>query len=293
VERVAHTVLSPDGRKLAVEAAGPEAGDVVLFHTGTPSTGSLFAPLIEAGAMRGLRHISYARPGYGDSDRDKGRTVADCARDVAVIADALEVERFYTTGQSGGGPHALACAALLGDRVYAAAATACVAPLDADGLDWPEGMGQENLDEFAAMEAGDAELQTYLEDEAKAYGSVTAEGILEALGDLVSDADRAVVTGAYAEHMATSMRESLRTGIWGWFDDDKSCAGWGFDLGGIEVPVTIWHGDEDRFVPFTHGQWLAGHVSGAAARLLPGEGHLSLILGSYGEVLDDLIATRV
>jgi pimeloyl-ACP methyl ester carboxylesterase len=293
VRRVAHTVLSPDGRKLAVEVAGPEEGDVVLFHTGTPSAGSLFAPLIEAGAERGLRHVSYARPGYSGSDRDAGRTVGACAADVAAIADALEVERFYTTGQSGGGPHSLACAALLGDRVYAAAVTASIAPLDAEGLDWTDGMGQENLDEFAAMQAGDAELQAYLEGEAQVFRSLTPEGVLDGLGDLVSDADRAVLTGAYAEYVAASMRESLRTGIWGWFDDDKAALfDWGFDLGPIDVPVTVWHGQDDRFVPFAHGQWLAGHVSGASARLLSGEGHLSLLLGSYGEVLDTLIASR-
>jgi pimeloyl-ACP methyl ester carboxylesterase len=224
--------------------------------------------------------------------------MASCARDAAAIADALGVERFYTTGQSGGGPHSLACAALLGDRVYAAAATACVAPLDAEGLDWVDGMGQENIDELAAMRAGDAELKAYLEAEAdEMLGSVTAEGpegVLAALGDLVSDADRAVLTGAYAEYVAASMSRSLRTGIWGWFDDDKALlVDWGFDLARIEVPVTIWHGEHDRFVPFAHGRWLANHASGADARLLPGEGHLSLLLGSYGEVLDTLVASRI
>lgn len=287
-------VVTADGRKLAVEIAGPEDGEVVLFHTGTPSAGSLFEPLLEAGAERGLRHVSYSRPGYGDSDRQPGRTIADCARDVAAIADALGVERFYTTGHSGGGPHALACAALLPDRVNSAATTAGVAPFDAEGLDWLAGMGQENLDEFAAQQAGDSELQAFLETSAEEFGSLTGDQVLAALGDLISDADRAVLTGAFAEHEAAALREALRNGIWGWFDDDKAFfADWGFDLGEIETPVTIWQGEEDRMVPFAHGKWLAAHVSGAKARLLPGEGHLSLEVGSYGDVLDDLIASRI
>jgi len=145
VKRTSVDVLTPDGRRLAVEVAGPQDGEVVVFHTGTPSAGSLFAPLLEAGAERGLRHVSYSRPGYGDSDRQPGRTIADCTHDVAAIADALGVERFYTTGHSGGGPHALACAALLPDRVNSATTTAGVAPFDAEGLDWLAGMGQENL----------------------------------------------------------------------------------------------------------------------------------------------------
>jgi pimeloyl-ACP methyl ester carboxylesterase len=293
VELTSLDVLTPDGRRLAVEVAGPPDGEVVIFHTGTPGGPRLFMPLIEAGAERGLRHVSYSRPGYGGSDRLPGRTIADCARDVAAIADALEVERFYTTGQSGGGPHSLACAALLPNRIHSAATTAGVAPFDAEGLDWLAGMGQENLDEFAAQAAGDDQLQVYIEEYAGKLRSLTAEQVLAALGDLISDADAAVLTDAYAEHVAASLREALRTGIWGWFDDDKaSVADWGFDLAKIDVPVTIWQGDEDRMVPFAHGQWLAEHVSGAKARLLPGEGHLSLALATYGEILDDLVAAR-
>ena len=292
MERQRHEVTTEDGRRLVVEVSGPGEGDVVFFHTGTPSCGVLDADLIEAGAQRGLRHVSYARPGYADSDRDEGRTAADCARDAASIADALGIERFYCTGQSGGGPHSLACAALLGDRVYSAAATASPAPLDAEGLDWAEGMGEENIQELAAMEAGDGELLRYLEGEAEELRQVTPERILAALGDLVSEPDRRVITGELAEHLARTLPESLRTGVWGWFDDDRSLGGWGFDLNRIDVPVTIWHGAQDRFVPFAHGEWLASHVSGAAAQLLTGEGHMSLLSGRYGDVLDDLVASR-
>jgi pimeloyl-ACP methyl ester carboxylesterase len=293
VERTTLDVPTPDGRKLAVEVAGPEDGDVVLYHTGTPSAGSLFEPLLEAGAERGLRHVCYCRPGYADSDRDPGRSVADCARDVAVIADALGIERFYTAGQSGGGPHALACGALLPDRVHAVTTTASAAPYGAEGIDWLAGMGEENRQEVAAYEEGEEALQVFIEAEAEKLRSVTADDVLEALGDLVSAPDRGVLTGAFAESQAASLHTALSDGIWGWFDDDQAIFGaWGFDLGTIEVPVTIWQGDEDRMVPFAHGKWLAENVRGARAQLVAGEGHLSLRLGRYGEILDDLIASR-
>jgi pimeloyl-ACP methyl ester carboxylesterase len=286
-------VGASDGRSLAVQVAGPEGGDVVFQHSGTPGAGPLYEPLLEEGAKRGLRHVSYDRPGYADSDRLPGRSVADCAADVTAIADALGIERFYTTGQSGGGPHALACAALLPDRVWSAATTAGAAPYDVEGFDWKAGMAQDNVDEFEACMAGDAELEAFLERWVERLDSVTGDDVLAALGDLISEPDRRVLTGAYAEHAARSLRESIRNGIWGWFDDDKGFFGdWGFDLGAIEVPVTIWQGGEDRMVPFPHGQWLADHVSGAKSRLLPAEGHLSLGIGSYGDVLDDLIASR-
>jgi pimeloyl-ACP methyl ester carboxylesterase len=284
--------VTPDGRRLAVEVAGPEDGEVIVFHTGTPSVGSIFEPMLEAGAERGLRHVSYARPGYAGSDRHPGRSHADCVGDVEAILDHLGVDRFYVTGHSGGGPHSLACAALLPDRVRSAATTASVAPFDAEGLDWLAGMGQENLDEFAAQQAGDAELQSFLEKWVEVLRSVTPDEVIDALGDLLPDPDREVLTGALAEFSAASMRAAVGSGIWGWFDDDVAVlADWGFDLGAIEVPVAIWQGEEDRMVPFAHGQWLAEHVSGAKAHLLPGEGHISLEVGSYGAVLDDLIAS--
>lgn len=286
-------ITAPDGRALVAYADGPQDGDVLLHHKGTPGAGPLYPPVVEAATSRGLRHVHYDRPGYADSDRQPGRSVADCVEDVLAIADALGFERFYSTGQSGGGPHSLACAALLGDRVWSAATTAGAAPHDGEGLDWTAGMARENIEEFAAVEAGDAELQAYLEREAESLGSLDGSQVRAALGDLVSDADRRILTGEYAEHSARGLKEALRTGIWGWFDDDKEFFGeWGFDVGTVAVPVTIWQGEEDRMVPLQHGQWLAEHVPGARARLLPGEGHLSLIVGSFGQVVDDLIASR-
>jgi pimeloyl-ACP methyl ester carboxylesterase len=295
VKRNDFEVKAPDGRRLAVQTAGPEDGDVIVHHTGTPGYRRLYEALVRAGAERGLRHVTYSRPGYAESDRQPGRTVADCAADTAAIADTLGIDRFYVTGQSGGGPHSLACAALLHDRVRSAATTAGAAPRDAEGLDWLAGMGQENIEEVAALDAGDEELIAFLEKEAEQLGNLTGEQVLAALGDLIGEADKAVLSGEFAEHQARGMRDALSAGIWGWFDDDKAelTGNWGFDLSAIEVPVTVWQGDDDRMVPFAHGQWLAENVPGAKARLLEGEGHISLNFEHYGDVLDDLITSRV
>ena len=156
-------IAMPDGRRVDVELSGPADGRPLLFHTGTPSAGTAFAEWIRAGAARGLRHICYSRPGYGSSDRLPGRSVADCVDDVAAIADHLSVDRFITVGWSGGGPHALACAALLPERTLAAATLAGVAPRDAAGLEWLDGMGEDNIEEFGAAQDGEAELDAYLE----------------------------------------------------------------------------------------------------------------------------------
>ena len=281
----------PDGRRLDLELSGPEDGRPLIFHTGTPSAGTVSAAMAAAGAERGLRHIAYSRPGYSRSDRLPGRIVGDCVKDVAAIADALGIERFLTVGWSGGGAHALACAALLPQRTTATAALAGVAPWDAPGLDWLAGMGDENLEEFAAAQAGEEQLYALLEREAAGLISAAPAEIRAALGDLLSEVDREALDNAFAEYLSASTREGLAHGVWGWFDDDiSSMLPWGFDVGAITTPVTIWQGAHDRMVPLAHGEWLAANIAGARSQLLPEEGHISLVAGAYPRVLDDLLA---
>jgi pimeloyl-ACP methyl ester carboxylesterase len=278
-----------DGRELDVLLLGPEHGVPVFAHHGTPGTAGLFGPLVTAGAERNLRHVTYARPGYGGSTRLPGRSVADCATDVAAIADALGYERFYSVGGSGGGPHSIACAALLADRVIAAATIASPAPFDAEGLEWTAGMGEENVAEIAALCAGDRELEAFLEAEAARMRQATAADIAAVLGDVVSEADHRTITGAYADWLAEECAASVAGGVWGWFDDDRALFGdWGFALEDIAAPLVIWHGGDDRFVPIAHGRWLAERT-GVGAELRSGAGHLTLAIGSYGEVLDGLL----
>jgi pimeloyl-ACP methyl ester carboxylesterase len=283
-------ITGPHGR-LDVALDGPDDGQTVIFHTGTPSVTSLFGPLVDLGAERGLRHVVYCRPGYGDSDRRPGRSVADCALDVAAVAEALGVERFFSVGRSGGGPHTLACAALLPDRVIAAATIAGVAPSDAEGLDWLAGMGPENHEEVAAARAGEEQLLAYLKPEREKLLRTSGPELYLWLGGLASEVDRNAVTGAYADYMVAGTIAALRHGVYGWLDDDLAfIRPWGFDLEAISRPVTIWQGAQDLMVPLAHGEWLAAHVPGARVHLLPDHGHLSLALAHYGQLLDDLLA---
>jgi pimeloyl-ACP methyl ester carboxylesterase len=283
------SVSVADGRVLEVVMAGPPDGTALFSHHGTPGAAEMLDPLVAVGAERGLRHITYSRPGYGGSTRQPGRTVASCGADVAAVADALGYERFYSVGSSGGAPHSIACAALLPDRVIAAAATASPAPIDAAGLDWIAGMAKENVAELAAAQAGDRELEEYLEGEARSMLGISTEELVGHFGDLVSDVDRRAVTGVLGEFMIRELAHSLAAGIWGWFDDDRALfADWGFDLTAIRAPLCLWHGAEDRFVPSAHGRWLAARL-GLEARVLPDRGHLSVSEDSYGAVLDALL----
>jgi pimeloyl-ACP methyl ester carboxylesterase len=279
-----------EGRVLEVVVAGPADGMALFSHHGTPGAAEMFDPLVEIGAERGLRHITYSRPGYGGSGRRLGRSVASCIEDVVAVADALGYERFYSVGSSGGGPHSIACAALLPERVIAAASIASPAPVGAEGLDWTAGMAEENMAELAASRGSDDEFCAYLERQAGAMLGTSPEEIVTVLGDLISDVDRRALNGALGEFIVREIGHALSAGVWGWFDDDRAILrDWSLDLADLTAPLDIWHGGQDRFVPAAHGQWLVGHMR-ANAHLLPDEGHLSLSLGSYGEVLDGLLA---
>jgi pimeloyl-ACP methyl ester carboxylesterase len=289
-------VSAPDGRKLETAVGGADRGPLVLLHHGTPGAGSrIWPPHAELARARGLRLATYSRPGFGDSERLPGRTVADSSADACTVADALDADVFYTAGSSGGGPCALACAALIPSRVLAAASVAGLAPRDAEGLHWFDGMAVENRDEFVAAADGEPQLELFIRRWiirrwAAAKGPVDRSRFIEALGELASEPDTAVVTDEYADFATRIVRDSLRNGIWGWLDDDLSIVThWGFDIPAVEAPVTIWHGRQDRFVPAHHGEWLATHVPRARARLLDGHGHLSLELSHFDAVLDDLV----
>jgi pimeloyl-ACP methyl ester carboxylesterase len=277
--------VSVDGRTLAVVEAGDESGPAVVVSHGTPGSGLLWRELIEDAEARRMRLIGYDRPGYGGSDPHPGRNVADAAGDVAAIADALGIERLAVEGGSGGGPHALACAALLPERVVAAASLAGVAPYDVEGLDWLDGMGQHNLDEFAATVTGREALEGYLRKAADEMLSAEPEAIAEALRSLLSPPDLAVLTGEFAEYLHASTKAGVGERLDGWIDDDFVFLNpWGFELDDIRVPVQLWHGAQDRFVPIAHGRWLAERIPGIDAHLSDEDGHLTIQLRRIGEV---------
>jgi pimeloyl-ACP methyl ester carboxylesterase len=288
------TVSTRDGRDLEVLVAGPEDGLPLVFHHGTPQGAVPHPELERAAAARGLRVVAYSRPGYGASTpRPDGLTTAtvadDVTDDVAAILDRLGADRFLTLGWSGGGPRALACAAMLPDRCGGAVCGVGLAPPEEFEGDVREGMGEENVAEFTAAMAGPEELTRLLQEFCPPVFSATAADVADSLGSLIPPVDRAALTGERAEVMAAAFRHAGRQGIVGWLHDDLTLVRpWGFSVRDIRVPVTVWQGTEDLMVPFAHAQWLAEHVPGARVHLEPGEGHLSL-LAQMPRILDDLL----
>jgi pimeloyl-ACP methyl ester carboxylesterase len=279
----------PDGRRLDVFLGGAEGGFPLVMHHGTPSDATTFADWDEPCRQRGFRLVCASRPGYAASTRLPGRDVAQAAHDTAALLDLLGLDAFVTGGWSGGGPHALACAALLPDRCRGAATLAGVGPSGFDDLDFLSDMGPENVDEFGAAREGEDALRAWLAEFGEPFRQVTGEQIADAFGGLVPPIDVEVLHGGYADQMAAEMRRALAGGFDGWVDDDLAFTRpWGFDVSDVGLPVTVWQGDLDLMVPFAHGRWLADHLPRATRRMVPGHGHISLVTRHRAEILDDL-----
>jgi pimeloyl-ACP methyl ester carboxylesterase len=256
-------VRPADGRLLRVHDTGGDSpnASTLLWHHGSPQTGALLDPLVEAAAARGLRLVSYGRPGYGGSSPQRGRDVASAASDVAQIADALGLGRFAVMGASGGGPHALACAALLPGRVLGAVSIAGLAPLT-ESFDWYAGMVSDGALRAAAAgrEARERHAATDEFDE-----------------DSFIAADWAALRGAWASLGADAGRAAA-AGLDGLVDDDVAFAApWGFEVSEIDVPVLIVHGGRDRVVPPSHAHWLVQHCPSSELWLRPRDGHVSIL----------------
>ena len=279
-----------DGRDIEFQTAGPADGLPLVVHEGTPMGLVLNRRLANAAVARGLRVVQAARPGYEESTPRPGRTVADVVPDIAAVLDAVGAGAYVSIGFSGGGPHALACAALAPERCLGAASVAGVAPYTAEGLDFLGGMGPENVEEFSLAARGADALTPFIEKAAAALRGITGEQVAASLGGLISGADAAVLTGEFAADLARGLSGALRNGVAGWRDDDLAfVAGWGFPLAALSGRAAIWQGDQDNMVPFTHGQWLGAHVPGARVHLEPGAGHLTMTVTAIDRILDDLL----
>lgn len=283
-------VPGPDDRSIEVLVGGDPDGLGLLSHGGSPSAVAEWAVLDDAARGAGLRLVTYSRPGYGASTprAEAGAYVDDVTESVAVL-DHLGIGEFVTAGWSGGGPRALACAALLPGRCRAAATIAGVAPYDADGLDWFAGMAEENHAEYHAAEQGRDVYGAFLEEHVLPALSASPEDIADALGGLATPVDRAALDGPFCDWLSRTFRHAGAQGVVGVRDDGLAAvAPWGFDLADIRVPVAVWQGRQDAMVPYAHGVWLAEHVPTAEAHLFDDEGHLSLVT-RLDRILADLV----
>lgn len=275
---IEHRITAPDGRTLAVAEWGDPDGLPLFGLHGTPG-GRISCwedPTIYA--RHGLRRLTVDRPGYGHSTRLRGRSVADFAADIATIADALGIGEFAVTGGSGGGPHALACAALLRERVLRCLAEVSVAPFGPEGLEpaaWMAGMTAGNVVEFEAAVAGETAMRAVCDPERRDLLQRLADGRPDVFGDgyELSESDRAQLV-KHMGRLRDMLVAALEPGADGWIDDNLAMVRpWGFQVQSIAVPVLLVYGRADTLVPAAHGDWLAAQVPGAQVEVTE-SGHM-------------------
>jgi pimeloyl-ACP methyl ester carboxylesterase len=265
-----------DGRRLVVHDAGEPLGGARLaavWHHGSPQSGRLLAPLLEAAGPRGVRLLSFGRASYGGSSPNPGRDIAAVGRDVVALADALGLERLAVLGASGGGPHAMAAAAALPDRVVGVATFASPAPFTTE-IDWFDGMA--SPDALHAAQAGRQARATFAETE-------TFDPTQFIAADWTALAGPWQSLGADAEAEGAASSDGL-------IDDDVAIATpWGFDLGEVRQPVLLVHGGLDRVIPPSHADLLLRRLPNAELWLRPRDGHVS-VLTSLPVAMDWLLA---
>lgn len=286
-----YTVELSDGRELLVADYGKDGNPVIITHNGTPSASGFLTVNLEDAQAKGIRLINYNRPGYGESTRLIGRDIASAAKDIAELADFLGIDRFAVYGMSGGGPHALACGVLLTDRVVGVACISGIAPYEAEGLDYFDGMGEENIDEFGATLKGESDLMSYLKSQIPPSSQIDPKALAEHMKSILCEEDLLCFVGRTGIEIAKQIIEGMQKGLYGWLDDDLAFVKpWGFQLNDVQVPVQIWQGSKDLMVPFSHGKWLCENIPSAERHLLDNEGHISTYIKHIPEIHDYLLS---
>lgn len=281
------TLPLADGRLLEVHENGPKDGTVLLFHHGTPGCGLPYLFLLEAASRHGLRYVSASRPGYGSSTRHAGRRVSNIAADSLAVLDALDAQHCYVGGISGGGPHALACAALLPQRVRGAVVIASLAPYAADGLDFTAGMAEDELEAYEKAALGETAVRAYLEPILASWRTATPEQFIQS----ISHNDRPVEGDEGTRAFLKNVQTGLQHGSDGSVDDNLAFVQpWGFELETIALPTSIWHGTADTMVPASHGRWLIEHIPHAIGHIEEGLDHLGIGGSRIDQMLEELLA---
>jgi len=272
-----------DGRSLDYVTNDVSSEVGILFHHGTPGECTGWEKWF--GDLPNLKAVAASRPGYGLSERRKGRTVASDMEDQSELLDFLGIKKFVAIGWSGGGPHALNMTRH--PLCVGAITLAGVGEWGNTDLDFLAGMGPENHEEFGAALAGELEIEKWMQNNFETFKNVKGSDLIESFGGLIGDADKLALTPEVAERDASSYRRALSEGYFGWMDDDLAFVQpFGFKLSEITKPVLVWQGDDDFMVPRAHSEWLAKHIPSAKLNFVPGHGHISLGESYRHEILN-------
>jgi pimeloyl-ACP methyl ester carboxylesterase len=274
-----------DGRVLGYAEYGPADGWPILYFHGTPGSRKERHPNMALALSAGARVVVVERPGYGVSSPKPGRKLIEWPRDVSAVADALGIDSFAVLGVSGGGPHALACAHALRERVFAGAVVSSLAPVDRPG-------GMAGLSSLVRLGLWMGRHAPWLvQPSLWLVGNPRRrpqEFALRGWAKLGKADQEVLRRPEVVALMVENFREAARHGLRG-YADDVCIFGrpWGFELGAIHCPIYIWHGDDDRIAPPHMGRYLASAIANCHAHFIPGAGHF-LAVDWLPEVLESL-----
>jgi pimeloyl-ACP methyl ester carboxylesterase len=293
VEAIAGTarfvVELADGRNVEAFVDSASDGLPLVFHHGTPGSGRPLTVLVEGARSNGLRWVSISRPGFGGSTRLAGRHVGDVATDTSAVLDHLGIDRCVVAGWSGGGPHALACGALIPDRVAGVLVIAGCAPYPAEGLDWTSGMSDGDAAEAEAAINDSDRLRRMIEPRGAWYLSAKGADLVGALTGRFPDAEIAALA-PHATEFVACIADAVAPGVDAWIDDWRAVVSpWGFDVADVAVPVVLWHGELDDSCPLAHAKWLHDRLPDSTLEVQPGQGHLAIGVTHTREMFDALM----
>lgn len=284
---MANSILKlKDGRDYDYLANEVESKSAILFHHGTPGDCTVWSTWVSS--ITTVRTLAASRPGYGLSSRFRGRNVASDIDNNSQLLDHFGIEKFVSIGWSGGGPHALNMTRHPNN--VGAITLAGVGEWGNNDLNFLDGMGPENHEEFGAALLGEDAIENWMINNSPAFRNVTGADLIASFGGLIGDADKKALTPKVAEEDAAAYRRALSNGYYGWLDDDLAFVKpFGFDLNKISKPVLVWQGDDDFMVPREHSNWLAKHIPTAKLNFVPGHGHISLVQSYRAEVIDQAL----
>ena len=275
-----------DGRDFDYISNDSQSEVGILFHHGTPGECTGWQKWFSE--LAGIKAVAASRPGYGLSDRRRARTVASDIEDQSQLLEFLGINKFVSIGWSGGGPHAINMTRH--PNCVGAITLAGVGEWGNKDLNFLEGMGPENHEEFGAALNGEADIENWMQKNYPGFANVQGSDLIESFGGLIGDADKRALTPEVAEVDAKSFRRALIKGYFGWLDDDLAFVqSFGFDLSQVTKPVLVWQGDDDFMVPRAHSEWLAKHIPTAKLNFVPGHGHISLGESYRSEIIEQAL----
>ena len=282
-----NTIKLRDGRVLGYTEYGDPAGKPVFHFNG--SGGSRLEHPVDKTILTelGIRYISTDRPGHGISTPQPGRELLDWPDDMSSLADHLGIDKFFVLGWSAGGPHALACAYKLPDRVISGALVCGLAPPDRPkpyqgysgalkllmflGRNFPKlvyvfrGMAAKSINKPSG-DIGDKFVKSLPKVDQKPFENIEIKEMLFA-----------------------DIKEGYKQGGDGPARDDIIINfPWKFDMKNIQTRFDIWQGDKDKNVPLNQGQYLADLLPNSNFHLLKDKGHM-LLLDEWKNILTELI----